>query len=223
ESQPELAGIINGDAPRLLAELSLEHEFDLVHISTDFVFNGKKSSPYEIDDPTGPLSEYGRSKLLGEEAVLELLGEDAAVIRTAWVYDVDRSNFVRTMLRLMRERESLRVVADQIGTPTWSHTAAEAIIAVVEQELGGIFHVTDAGVASWYDFAVAIQEEAFALDLLDKMIPIHPIRTIDYPTPATRPAYSVLDKTDTWDDLGITPRHWRVSLRLMLDQLAAAG
>ncbi|MEW6727946.1 MAG: SDR family oxidoreductase [Pseudomonadota bacterium] len=167
---------------------------------------------------------YGASKQAGELAVLEVLGVDALIVRTAWVYSSHGHNFVKTMLRLMRERESLGVVADQIGSPTWAKGLAQALWRAIEKEITGIHHWTDAGVASWYDFACAIQDEAVALGLLDRPIPIRPIRTEEYPTPARRPAYSVLDKTTTWKALGIdTPSHWRHPLRHMLRELRPEG
>ena len=142
----------------------------------------------------------------------------ALIVRTAWVYDATGANFVRTMLRLMRERDEVRVVADQIGTPTHAAGLARAIWALVTARASGIFHWTDAGVASWYDFAVAIQEEAFALGLLERMVPVVPIATSDYPTPARRPAMSVLDKRATWAITGVAA-HWRQELRAALKEM----
>lgn len=188
----------------------------LVHVSTDFVFDGAASSPYEPAAPARPLGVYGASKLAGERRVREALPA-AAIVRTAWVYSRFGQNFAKTMLRLMSERDQVGVVSDQIGTPTWTVTLAETLWALAARpHLSGIYHFTDAGAASWYDFAVAIQEEALALGLLERAVPVRPIRTVDYPTPAARPAYSVLDKTATYRDLGCEPVHWRVALRRML-------
>jgi dTDP-4-dehydrorhamnose reductase len=166
---------------------------------------------------------YGASKLEGEQAALATLGESATVLRTAWVYASHGKNFARTMLRLMAERDEVRVVADQVGTPTWARPLAEACWrAAGSRTVHGIHHWTDAGVASWYDFAVAIQEEALALGLLARGVPVRPIRTSDFPTPARRPSYSVLDKTATWAVLG-PAAHWRVALRSMLGEMAHAA
>jgi len=234
ESEPDRAFAVNGDGARHLAEAARTVKARMIQISTDFVFDGQQSHPY-LPSPlegegTGergnshPLCTYGASKRAGEMAVLKTLGDDALIIRTAWVYSSHGHNFVKTMLRLMRERDSLGVVSDQIGSPTWAKGLALAIWRAIEKEITGIHHWTDAGVASWYDFACAIQDEAVALGLLDRLIPIRPIPASDYPTPARRPAYSVLDKTATWKALGLdTPSHWRHQLRHMLRELAPEG
>jgi len=219
ESERARAQAVNGQAPGLLAKATVARGMRFIHVSTDFVFDGKKGSPYVPDDMPNPLGVYGETKLMGERAVMAA-DADALVLRTAWVYSVHGQNFVNTMLRLMRERTSLSVVADQIGTPTWAKGLAQALWRTVDlPEVKGVHHWTDAGVASWYDFAVAIEEEAHAWGLLDKAIPIRPIRTQDYQTAARRPSYSVLDKTATWDALGFTPPHWRVALREMIQSL----
>jgi dTDP-4-dehydrorhamnose reductase len=216
ESERERAQAVNGEGPDLLARATAARGIRLIHVSTDFVFDGTKGSPYLPDDPPNPLGAYGESKLAGEHAVMAA-DPGALVVRSAWVYSAHGQNFVNTMLRLMRERTSLGVVADQIGTPTWAKGLAQALWRAVDApQMQGIYHWTDAGVASWYDFAVAIQEEAEAWGLLDRAIPIRPIRTQDYQTAARRPAYSVLDKTATWEALAFTPPHWRVALREML-------
>ncbi len=216
ELESEAAYAVNRDGAANLARASREGGCRFIQVSTDFVFDGTQSRPYLPSDATRPLGVYGASKLAGEQAVMEIVGDEALILRTAWVYSSNGHNFVRTMLRLMRERESLQVVADQIGTPTWARGLAEALWRAVDLGLTGIHHWTDAGVASWYDFAVAIQEEALAVGLLEHPIDIRPVRTIDYPTPAVRPPYSVLDKTATWDALGYEAEHWRVALRKML-------
>lgn len=205
ETEPALAQRINADAVAILATYAPR----LVHVSTDFVFDGTASQPIPPDALPAPVSVYGATKLAGEIAA----GPDALIVRTAWVYAAQGSNFVHTMLRLMRERDEVRVVADQIGTPTHAASLARAIWALAGQK--GIFHWTDAGVASWYDFAVAIEEEALAIGLVDRAAAIIPIRTADYPTPARRPAYGVLDKTATWSITG-PAAHWRAELRLCL-------
>lgn len=198
---------INAYAVALLAA----HAPRLVHVSTDFVFDGTASQPYAPDAAPNPVSAYGATKLAGEIAA----GPDALIVRTAWVYAAVGSNFVHTMLRLMRERPEVRVVADQIGTPTHVAGLARALWTLSAAGAHGLHHWTDAGVASWYDFAMAIQEEALAIGLLDAAVPIIPIRTRDYPTPAQRPAYSVLDKTSSWAITG-PAAHWRCELRLCL-------
>jgi dTDP-4-dehydrorhamnose reductase len=198
---------INARAVALLAA----HAPRLVHVSTDFVFDGTASQPYAPDAAPNPVSAYGATKLAGEIAA----GPDALIVRTAWVYAAVGSNFVHTMLRLMRERPEVRVVADQIGTPTHVAGLARALWTLSAAGAHGLHHWTDAGVASWYDFAMAIQEEALVIGLLDAAVPIIPIRTRDYLTPAQRPAYSVLDKTSSWAITG-PAAHWRCELRLCL-------
>lgn len=220
EAEPELAMRLNGAAPGWLATAARAVGARFVHVSSDFVFDGTRASPYPPDAPPNPLSVYGRSKLEGERAVLAA-HPDALVVRTAWVHDGQGRNFVRTMLGLMQTREEVRVVCDQLGTPTHAPSLARAIWGLVAAEAKGVFHWTDAGVASWYDFAVAIQEEGLALGLLDRAVPVRPIRTADYPTPARRPACAILDKEASWRLLG-PARHWRVELRSALAALAAA-
>ncbi|RLQ22134.1 dTDP-4-dehydrorhamnose reductase [Seongchinamella sediminis] len=219
ESEPAQAMAVNGDAAANLAAACAERGARLVHVSTDFVFDGTASSPYPTDAATAPLGAYGRSKLAGEQAVIATLPA-ALVMRTAWVYSAFGGNFVKTMLRLMAERPELSVVADQVGTPTWAKGLASALWQAVEiPGLAGIHHWTDAGVCSWYDFAVAIAEESVELGLLEAMPVIHPIPGSAYPTPARRPAYSVLDKDSTWQALDTEGLHWRVQLRAMLQEL----
>lgn len=214
ESEFELAELANAVAPRHLAVAAKHINARLIHISTDFVFDGRSSRPYAVNDPTAPLGVYGRTKLAGERAVQEVLGDRALTIRTAWVYDATGKNFLRTMLRLMHERCAVKVVADQIGTPTSSHSLADILWrCALQSQLSGVYHWTDAGVASWYDFAVAIAEEAVAVGLLKQLPVITPIATHEYPTPAHRPAFSVLDKSAIYAALNAVPVHWRVRLR----------
>jgi dTDP-4-dehydrorhamnose reductase len=218
ESETEKAWAVNQAGPKYLAEAARQHNVLLAHISTDFVFDGSQGRPYGIEDRPKPLSVYGKSKLAGENEVMNS-GAEAFIVRTAWLYSAHGNNFVKTMLRLMKERESIGVVADQIGTPTWANSLARVIWQLLDHNARGLFHWSDAGVASWYDFAVAIQEEAFACGLLQKQIPIKPIATADYPLPATRPGFSVLDKTATCRLLGCQPDHWRSNLRKMLKEI----
>ena len=219
ESEPGPALRVNGEGPAVLAAACRRHGTRLFHVSTDFVFDGRASVPYAPDATPAPLGEYGRSKLAGEQAVLETLS-DALVVRTGWVYSLAGNNFVKTMLRLMAEREALSVVVDQVGTPTWARGLARLLWQAAGQEgLSGIYHWSDAGVCSWYDFAVAIAEEAVALGLLPRGPKIHPIPGSAYPTPAKRPAFSVLDKRSSWEDFAIEGIHWRVQLRQMLREM----
>ncbi|MBT5008365.1 MAG: dTDP-4-dehydrorhamnose reductase [Halieaceae bacterium] len=219
ESEQELAAAINVNGAANLATACAENGSRLIHVSTDFVFDGTSSTPYLPDAPTSPLGEYGRSKLAGEQAVVAGL-PSALIMRTAWVYSAFGGNFVKTMLRLMAEREELSVVADQVGTPTWARGLADALwLAADQSDLQGLYHWTDAGVCSWYDFAVAIAEEALEIGLLQRMPRIHPIPGSAYPTPAARPAFSVLDKNSTWAVLKTEGLHWRSQLRSMLKEL----
>lgn len=218
ESEPEAAHQANAEGPRLLAAACKRLHSRLLHVSTDFVFDGESSHPYAPDAATAPLGEYGRSKLDGELLVRDVLPE-AFILRTGWVYSSFGGNFVKTMLRLMAQRDELAVVADQVGTPTWARGLAQTLWqAVARPQLHGIYHWSDAGVCSWYDFAVAIAEEASALQLLDRPVGIRPIPASQYPTPAQRPAYSVLDKNGSWRDLELEGVHWRVQLRAMLKE-----
>jgi dTDP-4-dehydrorhamnose reductase len=191
----------------------------MLHLSTDFVFDGKSNRAYLASDPTNPLSVYGESKRGGESHVLKD-GRAGIVLRTAWVYAAAGRNFVLTMLRLMRDKERLNVVCDQIGAPTYAAGIAAAIWGLIDANAGGgVYHWTDLGVASWYDFAVAIQDEALARGLLTRAIPIAPIPSSAYPTRAVRPAFSVLDTASTRELIKTPARHWRHNLRTMLDEL----
>jgi dTDP-4-dehydrorhamnose reductase len=203
---------VNRDGPRHLGEAAQRLGARMLHVSTDFVFDGRKSTPYLPGDPTGPLGTYGRSKLDGEYAVRSATENHAVIVRTGWVYAAHGQNFARTIVRLLRERPELRVVADQVGTPTHAASLARALWKLIEVNVtpGATLHFSDAGACSWYDFAMAIREFAQA-SLKRDLPPITPIRTQDYPTPARRPAYSVLDKTDIWALTG-PGRHWREPL-----------
>jgi dTDP-4-dehydrorhamnose reductase len=220
EREKDKAYEVNIAGTANIARSAAEARSRLIYVSTDFVFDCSRSRPYLPDDKPNPISVYGASKLQGEEAASAETGGKVLILRTGWLYSFHGSNFVKTMLKLMAEKEEIRVVADQVGTPTWARDLARAIYKLANiPNTGNIHHWTDAGVASWYDFAVAIQEEAFQLGILKNSIPVKPIRTEDYPTPAMRPAYSVLDKTSTWKTLGYTASHWRRSLRQMLEEL----
>ncbi len=221
EEETELAIAINTTGAANLALAAKANNCKLVQISTDFVFDGKACSPYAVDAETNPDGYYGKTKRDGDNNVLEILGDDALIIRTSWLYSAHGNNFVKTMLRFMAEREELGIISDQIGTPTWANSLANAVWQAIDLNTSGIHHWSDAGVASWYDFAYAIMEEGVALGLLDKTIKINAITTADYPTPASRPCYSVMDKTTTWEALNMQSEHWRVALRKMLKELKA--
>lgn len=196
-------------------------EFDcyLLHISTDFVFGGRAAVPYLPDAATAPLGVYGASKFAGEQAVSRVLAGNWAIIRTAWVYSSFGNNFVKTMIRLMQQKPQLSIISDQIGSPTWANTLALTCWQAVAERLQGIHHCTNEGVASWYDFAVAIQELALQKKLLEKPIPVLPIPTEAYPTPAERPRYSVMNKQSLLEALPSAPKlHWRAALSEMLDE-----
>ena len=217
ESEPELAIAVNGTGVGVLAEEVQTLGARLIHISTDYVFDGTQSQPYQDTDPTNPLGIYGQSKLLGEQKITAS-GANAIIIRTAWVYGIGGpGNFVKTMLRLGGQREEIRVVTDQIGSPSWTRDLAGAIVHLVENPAApGIYHYTNSGVCSWYDFAVAIFEEAALLGYPLQVQRVIPISTAEYPTPTKRPAYSVLSCAKINAVLGTHPPHWRQSLRQML-------
>ncbi len=224
-AESDVAGATRGnvDAPRNLARVASQGGARLLHVSTDYVFNGAASVPYAVDAPAAPLGVYGSTKRAGELAVLESLPQDAVVLRTAWVYSAAGPGFLQTVLRLMKTNGTVRVVADQIGTPTSAVSLAEALWAFAARpQLHGVYHWTDAGAASWYDFAVAIAEEACARGMLPPGIAVHPIATRDYPTPARRPAYSLLDCRTTAVALELQPRHWRERLRTILETMRDA-
>jgi dTDP-4-dehydrorhamnose reductase len=229
EDQSAQAFAVNDTAVAGMMRAAANVGSRVLHLSTDFVFDGTSSRAYLPGDKTHPLSVYGASKLGGERHVV---GPDAAagvahgivahgiVLRTSWVYASTGKNFVLTMLRLMREKPQLSVVCDQIGSPTWATSIGRAIWGLIDAHAApGIYHWTDLGVASWYDFAVAIQEEALARGLLQKAIPIAPISSSQYPARAARPAFSLLDTTATRAAIHAPADHWRHNLRMMLDEL----
>lgn len=220
ESEPDLAMTINGKAPSLLARSAIDLDAILVHFSTDYVFDGSHNQPYRETEKTNPINAYGESKLMGELAVQQS-EVNHIIIRTAWVYGAGGTgNFVKTMLRLGTEREEVCVVCDQIGSPTWTGDLAQTVTTILSQTIPiGIYNYTNSGVASWYDFAVAIFEEAKQLGFPLKVQRVVPIRTDQYPTPAKRPAYSVLSTAKISEVLGSHPPHWRVALRKMLPEL----
>jgi len=228
QTETELARLINANAPTIMATELERTGGALIHVSTDYVFDGGKNTPYIESDSPNPLSVYGQSKLAGEEGI-QNASSRYIILRTAWVYGVyGKSNFVKTMLKLGAERDEIRVVADQVGSPTWTYDLSWAISTLGEKltsdptqisTLAGIYHFTNSGVASWYDFAVAIFEEAKQVGFPLKVQRVVPITTKDYPTPAQRPAYSVLSTAKISAVLGTHPPHWWRGLRQMLMEL----
>jgi dTDP-4-dehydrorhamnose reductase len=221
EDEPQLAAAVNDRAVAALAAGAAREKSRLLHLSTDFVFDGASGRAYLPGDATKPLNVYGASKLAGERHVLA--ERSGIVLRTSWVYASVGKNFVLTMLKLMNERAQINVVCDQIGSPTWARSAAAAIWGLIEAAAeGGVYHWTDLGVASWYDFAVAIQEEALERGLLKRAATVLPIPSAAYPARATRPRFSVLDTSDTRSLVKTPAQHWRHNLRSMLEELRAA-
>ncbi len=218
EEEEVTATRVNGEAAGIIAEACHDSKIRMVQISTDFVFGRDAREPIRPDANPDPVSAYGRSKLLGERRVQEILGDDALIVRTAWLYASGHRNFVSTMLGLMRTRGEIRVVSDQIGTPTWVDTLARCVLRLAHDERSGMQHVTDSGVGSWYDFAIAIHDIGLEVGLLERSCDIEPIRTSEFPTPAERPSYSVLDKTQSFRLLGGSTPHWRRSLRRCLSE-----
>jgi dTDP-4-dehydrorhamnose reductase len=222
ESDVENAYTLNAKAVENLAKVCKALSVPFVHISTDFVFHGDKGAPYLPDDEIRPLGVYGASKAKGEQLISNIYPEYSTIIRTSWAYSTHGNNFVKTMLTLMKTKPELGIISDQIGSPTYAKGLAEACISGIENKLMGVHHYTDTGVASWFDFAVAIQSIGFELGLLDKKIPINPISTSQYPTPAKRPHYSVLDKSSLINALPeLTLTHWQAQLKIMMTALKA--
>jgi dTDP-4-dehydrorhamnose reductase len=219
ETDEKQAFAVNRDGAKHLAIACKAHQARLMHVSTDFIFDGTKTTPYQTDDQSNPLNIYGASKLAGEQAITDIL-PNSVIVRTAWVYSAHGNNFVKTMLRLMAEKPVLGIVYDQVGTPTWAAGLAKWLWAVAEKpDVAGIFHWTDAGVASWYDFAVAIQELGVEKGLLTNVIPVNPIPASQFPTPAKRPSFSVIDKTSAELAANVKTVHWRKQLSSMMDEL----
>ncbi len=219
ESDEDLARAINAEAVAAMVEAMAETGGKVVHVSTDYVFDGRASTPYVLDALRNPQSAYGRTKAEGEDH----LRPDDLLVRTAWVYEAGGANFVRTMIRLMNERAELGVVADQIGAPTWATGLARMIWALVDKGAIGTYHHCDDGACSWYDFALAIAEDGHRAGLIPRVPVIRAITTADYPTPARRPAFSLLDCSATRALLGDAPVPWRENLRLMLEEEAKLG
>lgn len=214
ETDQENAFLVNAKGVKYLAEACKIQNIILIHISTDFVFDGSKTTPYTEDDHPNPINVYGASKLKGEQYVQDIL-EQHFIIRTSWVYSEYGHNFVKTMLRLSAERDELNVVNDQIGSPTYAGDLAKAILQIISARATryGLYHYTNEGNISWYDFAKTIFE------IKEVKIKINPISSNDYSTPAKRPAYSTLDKTKTKQMLKLNIRDWRYSLMLSINKI----
>lgn len=228
ESEPELAFAVNGGAPRAFAEALLETGGRLLQVSTDFVFSGSQGRPYRLEQKRDPLGVYGWSKAAGEEAVEQLLGPAAGgagagrgvILRTSWVMGPVGKNFALTMLRLHRERQQIGVVEDQVGCPTSTHTLAAACWRVISADITEpVLHWSDAGAASWFDVAVAVGELAQELGLLEQPALVNPLTTAEYPLPAQRPSYSLLDCSGSRLLLELAPTPWRQALRQLLETL----
>lgn len=220
ETEPDLAFAINKEGAENLANLAKVLACRLIQISTDFVFSGEKGSPYLPADNPNPLSVYGESKEAGERAVIKTYPERSVIIRTSWLYSPFQSNFVKTMLRLMAERDELNVVNDQIGSPTSTYSLVEVIFAVVKsRDVTGTLHWCDSGNISWYDFALEIQHQGLESGIIKSAIPINPIPTEKYPTPAVRPINSVLDTGETEEKLAIKQNPWKERLQFVIQEL----
>lgn len=217
EDNEDLCRRLNCDAVHVLGEAAHEANAKIIHVSTDYVFSGTSYRPYKETDDTRPVSAYGRTKLAGEEALVKVC-PDAVIIRTAWLYSEFGNNFVKTVLRLGKERDQLGFVFDQAGTPTYAGDLAEAILTVVTADekgtfVPGIYHYSNEGVCSWYDFTVKV------LQIAGIECSVRPIETKDYPTRAVRPPYSVLNKGKIKEIYGVTIPHWEESLRICLKKL----
>jgi len=213
EKEKEIAEEINGHAVGAIATLCSQYDCRLIHISTDYVFNGKASTPLKEDDPVDPVNAYGDSKLMGERLAMQ--HTDAVIIRTSWVYSKYGNNFVKTMKRLMGEKESISVVHDQVGSPTYAADLATAIMEIITSGKWepGIYNYSNSGVISWFDFANEIKKQ------LHSKCEVCPIPTSQFPTPAKRPAYSVLDKEKIQSVYNIKAREWKESLKECIDKL----
>jgi dTDP-4-dehydrorhamnose reductase len=214
EVDKELAFAINANAVKYLAQACTDNDVKFIHISTDYVFSGEGKEPYREDDSLSPINVYGASKLKGEQEAVAG-NKDVVIIRTAWVYSIYGNNFVKTMLRLMKSKPEISVVADQVGSPTYAHDLAEAIMQIIisGKWAPGVYHFTNNGVISWFDFASEIKNQSML------SCKVNPITTEQYPTPAKRPKYSVLDKTKIQQTFGIKLKDWRESLRECLSKM----
>lgn len=219
ESEKELAFLVNGEAVGVLAAICKEHDAKFIHISTDYVFNGEGTYPYTENFPTDPINVYGTSKLEGETQA-KGFNPDCIVIRTSWVYSSFGKNFVKTMIRLMNEKDEIKVVNDQIGSPTYAADLAEVILTIIDNGQltisnwkPGIYNFSNEGIITWYEFAVAIKE------IINCPCEVKPITTSEYPIPAKRPGYSVLDKTKIQETFGVQLKDWKESLAVCIEKI----
>ena len=212
EAEKDLAFQVNGEAVGVLAAVCKQHNTKFIHISTDYVFNGEGTYPYTENFPTDPINVYGASKLEGEKDATGF-NPDCIVIRTSWVYSSFGKNFVKTMMRLMNEKDEVRVINDQVGSPTYAADLAEVILKIIPDWKPGIYNFSNEGIITWYEFAVAIKE------IINCPCDVLPITTSGYPTPAKRPAYSVLDKTKIQETFGVRLKDWRESLRTCIAKI----
>lgn len=223
EREPDQAIRINATACSELANACKAQGARLIHVSTDFVFDGKQSRPYLTTDEPNPLSVYGRSKLQGEHAVLQILAEQACVVRTSWLHSAQGANFVTKILTRMRSGEPVRVVTDEVGSPTAAYSLAEAAWACVSRSVSGVHHWSDSGAINRFEFADAIAHDAYQMGLLRALPALHRARVADFKSAAARPAYSVLDTRQTEAALGMKAIPWREGLKLTLEQLQRKG
>jgi len=223
ETEKDLAQKINVDGAFALGVIAKEKGIHAVHVSTDYVFDGAGQKPYLEDDAKGPLNVYGKTKLDGEERFLEATGREGTIVRTSWLFGVHGKSFPGTMLKLMAEKEELKVVSDQVGRPTYPADFARALVDVAERKLSGVWHFANAGETSWHGFAAAILEHAKAKGMPLKCKNVVAIKAVEYPTPAKRPAYSVLSTANIERALGRAPRAWAQALDQYLDLTKTRG
>ena len=220
EIESELARKVNDEAVGRISGWASENDCRLIHISTDFVFDGTSEKPYSPDDPAFPTGVYGKTKLAGEKHILKSLTSSGVIIRTSWLYSEFCQNFVITMIRLMAEKPDLGIVSDQVGSPTSAHSLSRVLIKVIEKgSFYGILHWCDGASITWYDFALEIQKVALRYGLLKKKIPLKPLMTVDYPALAARPTYSVLDRSFTIEQLDIVTTDWRIELERVIERI----
>ena len=220
EQEVELAKKVNDNAVGYITKWACINFCRVIHISTDFVFDGNKSEPYLPSDQPNPIGVYGRTKLAGEKHVLEL-GSRGVIVRTSWLYSEFRSNFVKTMIDLMNKKSELGIVNDQIGSPTSAHSLSRLLIKVIEHEnFNGILHWSDGASVSWFEFAMEIQRQAFNLGLLKTKIPLKPIKTEQYPTPAKRPKYSVLERNCSMEPFNVAIKNWKDELQGVITRMS---
>lgn len=216
EDNESMAVRLNAEAVGILARVAKRHGARMIHVSTDYVFDGKGCIPYTEEHPTNPQSAYGRTKLAGEQLLIDTLGDDAVILRTAWLYSPYGKNFVKTMIMLGQDKPALKVVFDQVGSPTCARDLAEAIVTVMSapQWHGGVYHYSNEGVISWYDFTLAIHRLAGITTCN-----VQPCHSDEFPAKANRPSYSVLDKTKFKTTFGVTVPYWLNSLDATIKQL----